>query len=95
MILKMHFLFEELKENVHKYSYCICDGDHFKSDLCYGSFMLCLLYLAAYWVIGYHILKKAGKDKLRLVFRKFFEHVLQQIHSGKLFDGKMFMDVAD
>lgn len=43
MILKMHFLFEELKENVHKYSYCICDGDHFKSDLCYGSFMLCVV----------------------------------------------------
>ena len=58
--------------------------------------VLCfVLYLAAYWVSGYHILKKAGKDKLRLVFRKFFEHVLQQIHSGKLFDGKMFMDVAD
>lgn len=30
--------------------------------------VLCfVLYLAAYWVIGYHILKKAGKDKLRLV----------------------------
>ena len=45
MILKMHFLFEELKENVHKYSYCICDGDHFKSDLCYGSFyaLCCIL----------------------------------------------------
>lgn len=43
MILKMHFLFEELKENVHKYSYCICDGDNFKSDLCYGSFMLCVV----------------------------------------------------
>ncbi len=94
MILKMHFLFEELKENVHKYSYCICDGDHFKSDLCYGSFMLCVVSCS---ILGDWIShpKKAGKDKLRLVFRKFFEHVLQQIHSGKLFDGKMFMDVAD
>lgn len=35
--------------------------------------VLCfVLYLAAYWVIGYHILKKAGKDKLRLVFRKLY-----------------------
>ena len=75
-------------------SYCICDGDHLNLISVTG--VLCfVLYLAAYWVIGYHILKKAGKDKLRLVFRKFFEHVLQQIHSGKLFDGKMFMDVAD
>ena len=71
MILKMHFLFEELKENVHKYSYCICDGDHLNLISVTG--VLCfVLYLAAYWVIGYHILKKAGKDKLRLVFRKFF-----------------------
>ena len=74
MILKMHFLFEELKENVHKY--LIVSAMVIILNLISVTGVLCfVLYLAAYWVIGYHILKKAGKDKLRLVFRKFFEHV--------------------